>query len=171
VSGKPSDLEGNVRRTLASINPNLTVLSMLPLSEQVGISYNNSRVVARITTLYGLLALVVASVGVYGVMTYAVVRRTSEIGLRMALGADRTNVVAMILRNAVLPVMIGLVIGIPAALLTARAIASQLYGVKVYDPAVIAISIAVLACCALLAGIVPAHRAAKIDPLIALRYE
>jgi ABC-type antimicrobial peptide transport system permease subunit len=169
VAGPATNLEGAVRQTLSSIDPNLVVQDMMSLEEQVGISFNNPRLTARITGLYGLLALLVASVGLYGVAAYTVARRTSEIGIRIALGANRTRVVLMVLRNAMLPIMIGLVIGIPAAVLGGRAMASQLYGVTGYDPLVLTTAAVVLAVCALVAGIIPARRAATVDPIRALR--
>lgn len=171
VAGPAANLEGAVRQALAGINPNLVVQDMMSLEDQVGISFNNPRMTARITSLYGLLALLVASVGLYGVAAYTVARRTSEIGIRIALGANRANVVMMVLRFAMLPIILGLMIGIPAAVLGGRTIASQLYGVTGYDPLVLAASTSVLAVCALVAGIVPARRAAAVDPIRALRTE
>jgi ABC-type antimicrobial peptide transport system permease subunit len=120
---------------------------------------------------FGLLALVLASVGLYGVTAYSVARRTNEIGVRMALGADRNSVVAMVLRGAFSQVSLGLAIGIPAGLAAGRVLASQLYQVKSYDPFVLGIATVSLASCAFLAGFLPARRAAKVDPMVALRYE
>jgi predicted permease len=171
AAGSPENLQAAVRKTLADIDPNLTVIRMTNLDEQVGIVLNTPRLVARLTTLYGALALILASVGLYGVAAYSVARRTREIGLRMALGADRRNVVAMVIRGAIAPVAFGLVIAIPALLAGGRAIASQLYGVKGYDPGILLMAIAVLAISAILAAAVPARRAAKVDPMVALRYE
>ncbi len=121
--------------------------------------------------LFGILALVLASVGLYGITSYAVARRTSEIGLRMALGANRGNVVRMVLRGAFLQVGLGLVIGIPIVLLGGRYMADQLYSVKSYDPLSIAIAVVVLSLAAALAGFIPARRAASIEPMEALRIE
>ena len=118
-----------------------------------------------------MLALVLASVGLYGITSYAVARRTSEIGLRMALGANRGNVIRMVLRGAFLQVGLGLVIGIPIVLLGGRYMADQLYSVKSYDPLSIAIAVVVLSLAAALAGFVPARRAASIEPMEALRIE
>jgi ABC-type antimicrobial peptide transport system permease subunit len=171
AAGSPENLQAAVRKTLADIDPNLTVIRMTNLDEQVGIVLNTPRLVARLTTLYGALALILASVGLYGVAAYSVARRTREIGLRMALGADRRNVVAMVVRGAIAPVAFGLLVAIPALLAGGRAIASQLYGVKGYDPGILLMAIAVLAISAILAAAVPARRAAKVDPMVALRYE
>ncbi|HZU25414.1 MAG TPA: FtsX-like permease family protein, partial [Bryobacteraceae bacterium] len=171
VAGHPENLESEVRRALADVDPNLTVLDFLSLPEQVARNFNQDRLIARLTELFGVLALILAGVGLYGVTAYSVARRTSEIGIRVALGATGLNVVRLVLRGVALQLAVGLSIGIPAALAGTRMIASQLYGVKSYDPAILAIAIAVLAACALLAGFIPARRAAAIDPLDALRVE
>ena len=139
--------------------------------EQLGVNFNQERLLARLTGLFGLLALLVATVGLYGITAYSVVRRTSEIGVRIALGASRSDVVGMVLRSAVLQIGLGLAIGIPVALWGASIMASQLYGVKAYDPLMLAAATAILGACGLLAGLVPAFRAAGIDPIQALRTE
>ncbi|PYT76280.1 MAG: hypothetical protein DMG41_29280 [Acidobacteria bacterium] len=127
--------------------------------------------IARLTELFGGLALVLACVGVYGVTAYSVERRTNEIGIRMALGADRRNVLSLVLRAALTQIGLGLVIGVPAALAGSRVLASQLWGVKSYDPMIIAIAALVLAVCAIFAASLPARRATRVDPMVALRYE
>jgi predicted permease len=131
------NLESVLRRTLADIDPNLAVLKVTGFDDQVSLSFNRQRLLARLSMLYGLLALILASVGLYGVAAYTVARRTSEIGIRMALGADRAQVVAMVMRSAMWPVALGLALGIPISLAAGRAIASQLYGVTSYDPRVV----------------------------------
>jgi predicted permease len=171
VAGQPQDLESQVRRALAEIDPNLTVLSMTSFDEQVVRNFNQDRLLARLTGLFGALALVLASVGLYGVTAYNVARRTNEIGIRMALGADRNNVLSMVLRGAIGQVVIGLVIGIPIALAAGRALSSQLFGVKGYDAGVLAAAVVILAACAAVAGLLPARRAASINPIQALRAE
>jgi predicted permease len=171
VAGKPEKLEAAVRRTLAEINPNLTVIRMTSLKEQLAENFNQDRLIARLTELFGVVALILACVGLYGVTSYSVERRTNEIGIRMALGADRSRVVGLILRGAALQLVLGLAIGIPIAIAGGRLAASQLYGVKAYDPQILGLAAAVLAVCALLAAFVPARRAASIDPLQALRIE
>ena len=123
------------------------------------------------TDLFGLLALVLASIGLYGVTAFSLARRTREIGLRMALGASRRRVVSMVLRVALYQMLLGLFVGIPIALLGGHFIASQLYGVQVYDSVSWMIAILVLSTCALVAGYIPARRAASIDPMQALRSE
>jgi predicted permease len=168
---KPENLDAMMRHTLAEIDPNLTVISLLSLDEQVSGNFNQERLIARLTMLFGVLALVLASVGLYGITSYAVARRTSEIGLRMALGADRGNVVRMVLRGAFLQVGLGLALGIPITLLGARLMADQLYGVRSYDPWSLSIAVIVLSMAAALAGFIPARRAASIEPMEALRTE
>ncbi len=171
VAGKPENLEAAVRRTLADIDPNLTVLEMMSLSEQLTRNFNQERLIARLTELFGLLALILAGVGLYGVTAYSVARRTSEIGIRMALGADRASVVGLVLRGALMQLGLGLAIGIPVALAGGRLLSSQLYGVKSHDPVILGLAAVVLTACALVAGFVPARRAASIDPMQALRTE
>ena len=171
VAGKPANLEAAVRRALAGIDPNLTILSMQSLGEQLSLNFNQDALVARLTALFGFLALLLACVGLYGVTSYSVARRTGEIGIRMALGANRGSVLRLVLRSALLQLALGLALGIPVALAGARLMASQLWGVKSYDPLILGASALVLGACALLAGYVPARRAASIDPMRALRTE
>jgi|HubBroStandDraft_6_1064221.scaffolds.fasta_scaffold16610_4 predicted permease len=170
-AGDAASLEALIRRTLANINPNLTVLDFRSLDYQVAGNFNQERLISRLTGLFGLLALVLASVGLYGITAYSVARRTSEIGLRMALGADRGKVVVLVLRGAAVQVGIGLAIGIPVALLGGHLMASQLYNVRTYDPLTIAVAVLVLSAFAAIAGFIPAKRAASIEPMNALRTE
>src|ERR1017187_1021569 len=167
----PPNVDAMVRHTLADIDPNLTVIDLHSLDYQVSGNFNQERLIARLTMLFGLLALVLASVGLYGITSYAVARRTNEIGLRMALGADRGNVVRMVLRGAFLQVGLGLAIGIPVALIGGHYMADQLYAVRTYDPLSILIAVVVLSLAAALAGFIPARRAASIEPMEALRTE
>ena len=171
LHGSPEDLEPQVRRVFAQVDPNLTLTGMLTMDEQVAARLDQQRTVAQLTGLFGILALVLAAVGLYGVTAYSVERRTSEIGVRIALGANRMNVIGMVLRGAFLQILIGLVIGIPASIGCARLIAAQLYQVKGWDPMVLSGSVVALAVCALIASIVPARRAAAINPVVALRTE
>jgi macrolide transport system ATP-binding/permease protein len=171
VSGDAKNLEANLRRTVAGVDPNLTVMKVDSFEDQLRNNFNQERLLARLTALYGLLALVLASIGIYGVTTYSVVRRTSEIGIRMALGAARSEVVGSVLRSAFLQVGLGLAIGIPVAIAGGRVFANQLYGVEGHDPVMLAAAALVLSVCALIAGLIPSYRAAGIDPLQALRRE
>ena len=170
-TGDAAPLESMVRRTLANINPDLTMISFKSLDYQVADNFNQERLITRLTGLFGLLALALASVGLYGITAYSVARRTGEIGLRMALGANRHDVVVMVLRRAILLVALGLAIGIPVALVGGRLMRSQLYGVRAYDPLTLAGAVLVLAAAAALAGFIPARRAASIEPMNALRQE
>jgi ABC-type antimicrobial peptide transport system permease subunit len=167
----PQNVDAMVRRTLADIDPNLTIIDVLSLDYQVAGNFHQERLIARLTTLFGVLALVLAAVGLYGLSSYAVARRTNEIGLRMALGADRSNVVRMVMRGAFVQVALGLAIGIPVALLGARLMADQLYGVRAWDPVTLGIAVGVLALAAAVAGFIAARRAASIEPMQALRTE
>jgi predicted permease len=171
LKSKPQNLDAMLRRTLANIDPNLTVIDLHSLDDQVSDQLTEERLIARLTMLFGLLALILASVGLYGVTSYAVARRTSEIGLRMALGANRSTVLRMILRGAFIQLGLGLVLGIPILLLGGHYVADQLYSVRPYDPASISGAVLVLAVAAALAGFIPAWRAASIDPVQALRFE
>ena len=171
VAAKPENLEPAVRSALADIDPNLTVLSMMSFGEQVARNFNQERLIARLAELFGALALILACVGLYGVTAYMVARRTNEIGIRMALGADRGKVLRMVLRGALAQVALGVAIGIPVALAGGRLLSSTLFGVKAHDPVIFTLAALVLGCCALGAGFVPARRASSLDPIAALREE
>jgi macrolide transport system ATP-binding/permease protein len=158
-----------IRQTMAGIDRNLTVMDLRTLDAQVAGNFNQDRLVARLTSLFGILALILASVGLYGVMSYLVARRTSEIGIRMALGATRSSVVSMVLRGALWQILIGLALGIPAALYAGHLMQSLLYGVGSYDPLALAGATLILGLCATAAGLIPARRAASIEPMQALR--
>jgi predicted permease len=164
-------LEPQVRNILADIDPNFVLLNIHTLQEQVDSNLDQQRAIAQMTGLFGFLALVLAAVGLYGVTAYAVERRTSEIGVRMALGANRGNVIRLVLRGAFLQILIGLAIGIPISIGCSRLIANQLYQVKGWDPLALSVSILALGICAFMASIIPAQRAASINPVKALRAE
>ncbi len=171
LEGSSDGLEPQVRQILSDIDPNLTLLDMQTLQEQVDSNFDQQRAVAQMTGLFGILALILAAVGLYGVTAYAVERRTGEIGVRMALGANRSNVVRLVLRGAFVQILIGLALGIPISIGCARLMAAQLYQVKGWDPLVLCGSVLALGLCALLASIIPAQRAASINPVKALRTE
>jgi putative ABC transport system permease protein len=171
TQGTVPGLEPQVRRALAQVNPDLAVIDFVSFAGQVQENFSQQAMIAKLTSLFGLLALLLASVGLYGVTAYSVERRTSEIGIRMALGADRLNVLKLVLRGAFLQIGIGLAIGIPATILGGRAMATQLFGVKPYDPNILLLTTAVLSLAALVAAVVPARRAATLDPMRALRTE
>ena len=165
------EMEILTRRTLSSINPNLAVVKFETFDQQIADQFTGDRMLARLTMLFGALALLLAMIGLYGVSAYSVARRTSEIGIRMALGAERAKVTAMIMRGAAIQAALGLVIGIPIALLCVRFVRTQLYEIQRIDPSVLMIAIVTLAIAALFAGFIPARRAASIDPAKALRSE
>jgi predicted permease len=171
VSGKPDALETQVRRSLADVDPNLTLSDFASYPELLQRDFGQQAMIAKLTLLFGALALVLAAVGLYGVTAYTVEQRTNEIGIRMALGANRSSVLSMVLRSAFLQVLIGLAIGIPAAIAAGRGISDQLYAVKPYDPMVLALATFLLGLAALLASVIPAQRAASINPTEALRAE
>ena len=171
TAGNVPGLELQVRQALAQVNPDLAVIDFVSFAEQVENNFSQQQMIAKLTSLFGLLALALASVGLYGVTAYSVERRTSEIGIRMALGADRLNVLKLVLRGAFLQVGIGLAIGIPATILGGRAMAEQLFGVKPYDPNILLVTTAVLTFAAFTAAVLPARRAASIEPIHALRTE
>jgi ABC-type antimicrobial peptide transport system permease subunit len=164
-------LEKVVRDTLASINPNLTILKFQAFRQQVDDRFTQERLILRLTSLFGMLALLLAAIGLYGVTAYTVVRRTPEIGVRMALGAARSQVIVMVMRGAMMQAVAGLAIGIPVAVFCVRYVKSQLYEITSVNAPVMIVAIGVLTLAAAIAGIIPARRAASIDPVRALRIE
>ncbi|HKT48106.1 MAG TPA: ABC transporter permease [Candidatus Acidoferrales bacterium] len=160
-----------IRQALASVDPNLPVVSIHTLSEQVAGVFRQQRLIAQLTSFFGALSLILASIGLYGVTAYNVGRCTTEIGVRVALGASRGDVVRLVLRGAFLLITCGLILGMPLSLAASRILSSQLYGLSPYDPASFAIAIALLAVFGLIATLVPALRAMRVDPMVALRYE
>jgi predicted permease len=165
------DMEALARRTLSEINPNLAVVRFQTFDQQIADQFTDDRLLARLTMLFGALALLLATVGLYGVNAYTVARRTSEIGIRMALGAERSKVTAMIMRGAAIQAALGLAIGLPISWLCVRFVKAQLYEVRGIDSAVLLASILTLALAASMAAFLPARRAASIDPAKALRNE
>ena len=160
-----------LRQAMASVDPNLPIISIRPLSEQVAGVFRQQRLIARLTSFFGLLSLVLASIGLYGVTAYNAGRRVNEIGVRMALGADRRQVIALILRGAFGLIVLGLLIGLPLTFAAGRFLGSQLYGFNPHDPVVTIIAVATLGLSALFASLIPALRASLIHPLDALRTE
>ncbi|HEX4029220.1 MAG TPA: ABC transporter permease [Terracidiphilus sp.] len=164
-------LESLTRQTLASINPNLAVVKFETFDGQIADQFGDNRTIAELTTFFGALALLLAMTGLYGVTAFSVSRRTNEIGIRMALGADRGSVIAMVLRGAFWQVGVGLGVGIPAAIGSAYLMANQLFGVVPWNPLLLAGATLLLALAAFVATVIPAQRAASITPTWALRSE
>jgi predicted permease len=164
-------LEPLLTRTVAEVDPNLTITSIRTMQQQVELSFDQERAVASLAGLFGMVALLLAAVGLYGVTAYTVNQRTNEIGVRMALGADRLKVIRLVLRGAFKRVLIGLLLGLPLAVGAGRLISAQLYGVSSWDPLALSVAAGALAICSFFAAIIPASRAASISPMQALRME
>ena len=171
TNASPGSLEPLLTRTFAEVDPNLTIISVRTLQQQVYFSFSEERAVASLAGLFGIVALLLAAVGLYGVTAYTVAQRTQEIGIRMALGANRVNVVQMVLAGASRRVLVGLVLGVPLAIGAGRLISTQLYGVSSWDPVALGIAAIALAVSAFFAAVIPARRAASISPMKALRTE
>jgi predicted permease len=169
--GSASAIEAAARKAFAEVDPNLPVDSFTAFEDQVGTNFNQQELLARLTTLFGITALVLASIGLYGVTAYSVQRRAGEIGVRMALGADRSRILRDVLTRALQQCGLGLLIGIPLAYGAGRALSTHLYGVTAFDPAIVLLSVAVLGGSAAVAAMIPARRAASIEPMQALRSE
>jgi len=171
VTGRPELAAPQVRKALAEVDANLTPTSMRTFDEQVLIQTSEHALIAQLSGAFGLIALLLASIGLYGVTSYRVARRTGEVGLRMALGASRRDILSLILRGAFSQVGLGLLIGVPLTFLARHWLQHQLFGLSSYDPRTLIFAIAVLGVCAFVASLLPAGRAAAIEPMRALRSE
>jgi ABC-type antimicrobial peptide transport system permease subunit len=160
-----------VRQAIGSVDPRLPVVSIGSLKDQVSGQFLQQRLIARLTSFFGLLSLILASIGLYGVTAYNAGRRTNEIGVRLALGATRAQAAGLIIRGAFALVVVGLITGLPLALAAGRFLGSQLYGLNPYDPVVILVAVLTLGLSALVASLIPALRASLISPAEALRTE
>jgi predicted permease len=169
--GDPPGMEERVRKALAAVDPDLVLYGVDPYTKVLSADFQQENMISTLTTLFGVLGLLLAAVGLYGVMAYMVEQRTGEIGIRMALGADRWRVVKMVLRRAFSQVGTGLALGIPAAIGAGRLMKDQLFGVKPWDPVMLAFATLLLALAAVLASVIPARRAAGVEPMVALRNE
>jgi predicted permease len=166
-----ASLQPVLTKMLASVDPNMTITSIRTMQEQVELSFDQERAVATLAGLFGVVALTLAAIGLYGVTAYSVTQRFNEIGIRMALGADRPKIIRLVLRGAFYRVLIGLILGLPLAVGAGRLISAQLYEVSPWDPAALGIATAALAFTSFLAAIVPGTRASLISPMQALRVE
>ena len=171
TNASPGMLEPLLTRALAEVDPNLTIIRVRTLQQQVDASFSQERAVASLAGLFGIVALLLAAIGLYGVTAYAVAQRTQEIGIRMALGADRSKVVQLILSGASQRVLAGLILGLPLAIVAGKLISAQLYRVPSWDPLALTVATVALAISAFFAAIIPARRAASISPMTALRTE
>jgi len=167
----PGAVEAQITKMLTDVDPNLTLVRVRSMRQQISEVFSQNTAVASLAGLFGIVALILAAVGLYGVTAYAVAQRTNEIGVRMALGADRAKVVGLILSGAFRRVAIGLVLGVPLAIGAGKLIAAQLYGVSMWDPISLGVAILSLGTCAFIASVIPALRAAAISPMQALRIE
>jgi len=167
----PASIIPTVRHAVASVDRNLPLYNVRTQVQQIDSYLIQDRLFAKLTACFGALAMLLAAIGLYGVMSYTVARRTGEIGIRMALGAQRRDVLWQVLRETMLLVAIGLIIGLPAAVALTRLIRNQLFGLKPTDPFIISVATLVLVVVAVSAGYLPARRASRVDPMVALRYE
>ena len=169
--GEPLNLSNEVRAAVTEVNDRLSILNLTSLRLQTDEALKQDKLIAQLVSFFGLLGLLLSCVGLYGIMAHAVVRRTNEIGIRMALGAERLNIIWMVLKESLLLVVVGLAIGLPASWAAARLISNQLFGLSPSDPLTLITAVTLLTMVAALAGYLPARRAARVDPLNALRYE
>ena len=171
TAGDPLTFVGAIRETVRAIDPNIPMVDVSTQMEQVEKRFEQEKVFARAYTLFGALALVLAAVGLYGVMSYTVARRTNEIGIRLALGAQRAQVLGATMRESLVLVAIGAAIGIAIVLTASRFVASLLFGVPKNDALSIVVAVGVLGTVAAAAAYLPARRASRVDPMVALRNE
>ena len=170
-TGDAGNLAPAVRQVIAEVDDKLPISGVTTLREQLSGRLDQERLLAQLVSFFGLLALLLACIGLYGVMAHGVVRRTKEIGIRMALGAERRNIIWMVLRETLVLIVIGVAIGVPAAIGAGRLVASQLFGLSAADPLTLLVATLLLTGVAVLAGLLPARKASRVNPLIALRYE
>ena len=171
TAGDPAAVVGSVREVVRQIDPDLPIMDVSTQLEQVEKRFAQEKVFAQAYSLFGALALVLASIGLFGLMSYSVARRTNEIGIRMALGAQRQDVLRMVMRESMVLVAVGIVLGLVTALIAARSIATLLFGLPPTDPMAITLAVALMAVVSAVAGYLPARRASHVDPMVALHYD
>jgi predicted permease len=171
TAGNPTGVVNAVRRTLQNLDRNVPMHDVMTESEQIDQATFQERLFARLSSFFALLALTLACIGLYGMLSYAVARRTNEIGIRMAIGAERSSIVRMVLGDALMLAAIGVAVGLPVALAGSRLISTMLFGLKPTDPVTLAVATLLMVLVAAIAGYLPARRASRVDPMVALRYE
>jgi predicted permease len=171
TAGDPAAVTADVRDVLARIDSNLPLTNVVTMSQHIDRFMVPEELISQLSGFFSLVALLLACIGIYGVMTYNVVRRGNEIGIRMALGAQSGGIMRMVLNESLMMLSIGIAIGVPVTLGATRLIKSQLFGVSATDPGTIVMAVLVVAAVTVLSGYLPARRAAKVDPMVALRYE
>lgn len=171
TASEPRLVMNTVRSTVRDMDPNLPVFSMRTMEVQIDNSLTTERMIASLCAVFGFVATLLAVIGLYGVMAYTVAQRTREIGIRIALGAARGSVIWMVMRDVLLLVTIGVLIGVPASMGLAKLVQSQLFGLTAHDPATLVVAAVLLGAVACAAGYIPALRASRLDPMKALRYE
>jgi len=167
----PNAALGAIRKSIASVNANLPVLNARTVGDLIDAQNTQPRMIARLCGIFGAIALLLAAIGLYGVLSYNVARRTNEIGIRMALGAGHGSVIGMIFKATGVLIGAGMLAGIAAVFATTRLVESRLYGLTAMDPVTIAIALGILGMVALIASYIPAARAARVSPIAALRHE
>jgi ABC-type antimicrobial peptide transport system permease subunit len=170
-SGDSGTMVTAIRQAIHDVDFTLPISDVTTLDEQVAGSVSNQRLVAQLSSFFGVLAVFLSCIGIYGLMSYVVSRRTNEIGVRMALGAEPLNVLWLVMRESLQLVTVGMAIGVPVALASQRLVASMLFGLRPNDPVTLIGGVVALLLVAAVAGYVPARRASQIDPMISLRYE
>jgi predicted permease len=171
TAGNPASFANAVREAVRQVDPNIPLMNVATQMENIEGRISQEKLFAQAYALFGVLALLLASIGLFGLMSYNVTRRTNEIGIRMALGAQRRDVLGLVMKESMLLVLIGMIIGLAAAVATGRLITTMLFGLSPADPRTILVAIAIMAVVSAVAGYLPARRASKVDPMIALHYE
>ena len=171
TAGDPAAATGSVREAVRQVDPNLPMVDVSTQLEQVERRFEQEKLFAQAYALFGGLAMLLAAIGLFGLMSYSVSRRTNEIGIRMALGAQRGHVLGLVMRESMILVVVGVVIGVAVALGLSRFVATLLYGLAGTDAMTMAAAIGVMVLVSALAGFLPARRASRVDPMVALRYD